>query len=61
MTWPEDEAPEPAAVHAVVKKKLDDPECGIRFVIRGQGAGEARFWTCDFTNGYIDINASYRT
>ncbi len=41
--------------------KLDEPECSIRFVIRGRGKGKARFWTCDFTEGYITINGSYRT
>jgi glutamate N-acetyltransferase / amino-acid N-acetyltransferase len=25
------------------------------------GRGRARVWTCDFTNKYVDINASYRT
>jgi glutamate N-acetyltransferase/amino-acid N-acetyltransferase len=25
------------------------------------GRGQARIWTCDFTGGYVDINASYRT
>ena len=25
------------------------------------GQGKARIWTCDFTGGYVDINASYRT
>jgi glutamate N-acetyltransferase/amino-acid N-acetyltransferase len=25
------------------------------------GTGEARFWTCDFSKDYVDINASYRT
>lgn len=44
-----------------LKKKLDERECGIRFSIRGAGRGRARFWTCDFTEGYIRINASYRT
>lgn len=27
----------------------------------GSGAGEATVWTCDLTDGYIDINASYRS
>ena len=27
----------------------------------GRGAGKAVFWTCDLTEGYIRINASYRT
>jgi glutamate N-acetyltransferase/amino-acid N-acetyltransferase len=44
-----------------LKKKLDESECEIRLAIRGQGKGRARFWTCDFTEGYIQINASYRT
>lgn len=26
-----------------------------------QGSASARFWTCDLTKEYIDINASYRT
>ena len=46
---------------AALKKKLDQPECRIRFTIRGSPRGRARFWTCDFTEDYIRINASYRT
>ncbi len=46
---------------AVLKQKLDLPECSIRLNILGPGAGRARFYTCDLTHGYIDINASYRT
>ncbi len=44
-----------------LKTKLDEPECSIEFTIRGRGQGTARFWTCDFTEEYIRINASYRT
>jgi glutamate N-acetyltransferase/amino-acid N-acetyltransferase len=44
-----------------LKKKLADGECFIEFRLRGSGKGVARFWTCDFTEGYIRINASYRT
>jgi len=44
-----------------LKQKLDLGECAIQFQIRGKGKGRARFWTCDFTEGYIRINASYRT
>ena len=44
-----------------LKSKLDQPDCSIRFAIRKGGRGRARFWTCDFTEGYIRINASYRT
>ena len=46
---------------AELKTRLDEKECLIRFEIRGEGKGETRFWTCDFTEGYIRINASYRT
>jgi glutamate N-acetyltransferase / amino-acid N-acetyltransferase len=46
---------------AALKSKLDAPECEIRLAIKGKGKGAARFWTCDFTEGYIRINASYRT
>jgi glutamate N-acetyltransferase/amino-acid N-acetyltransferase len=42
-------------------RKLNAPECEIRVRFRGKGKGKARFWTCDFTDGYIRINASYRT
>ena len=44
-----------------LKKKLDAADCDIRVTVRGKGKGEARFWTCDLTHGYIDINGSYRT
>ena len=44
-----------------LKAKLDTPDCTIHFSIRGRGKGHARFWTCDFTEDYIRINASYRT
>jgi glutamate N-acetyltransferase / amino-acid N-acetyltransferase len=46
---------------ADLKKKLDQPECQIRFAINGRAKGSSRFWTCDLTEKYIEINASYRT
>lgn len=46
---------------AQMKQKLAEHEIRIRLVLRGKGAGEARFFTCDFTEGYIQINGSYRT
>lgn len=46
---------------AELKKKLDETECLIRVVLHGRGSGSARFWTCDLTEKYIEINASYRT
>lgn len=44
-----------------LKTRLDDRECLIRFEIKGDGKGETRFWTCDLTEDYVRINASYRT
>lgn len=44
-----------------LKQKLDEPDCLIHFQIQGRGKGEAQFWTCDLTEKYIEINASYRT
>ena len=46
---------------ADLKTRLDQPDCALHFTIRGKGKGRARFWTCDFTEDYIRINASYRT
>lgn len=46
---------------AALSGKLDAPDCAIRFRLSGEGKGEACFWTCDLTHGYITINASYRT
>jgi glutamate N-acetyltransferase / amino-acid N-acetyltransferase len=44
-----------------LKQKLDAAECSIQFTLRGRGRGQTRFWTCDLTEEYIRINASYRT
>jgi glutamate N-acetyltransferase/amino-acid N-acetyltransferase len=44
-----------------LKRKLDAADCEIRLSVRGKGKGTATFWTCDLTEGYIRINASYRT
>ena len=44
-----------------LKRKLGARECSIELRLRGNGRGTARFWTCDLTEGYIRINASYRT
>jgi glutamate N-acetyltransferase / amino-acid N-acetyltransferase len=46
---------------ADLKRKLDGPDCLIKFTVQGRGRGRTRFWTCDFTEDYIRINASYRT
>lgn len=46
---------------AEMSRKLGEPECSIRFAIRGGAPGQSNFWTCDFTEDYIRINASYRT
>ena len=44
-----------------LKKKLDESEVRIRIVNKKDGKGQARFFTCDLTEGYIQINGSYRT
>ena len=44
-----------------LKTRLNDNEVMVRFEIKGDGKGETRFWTCDFTENYIRINGSYRT
>ena len=44
-----------------LKNKLDESEVRIRIVLNGGGRGQARFFTCDLTEGYIKINGSYRT
>ncbi len=42
------------------KRELDAKELTVRLDLR-LGQASARMWTCDLTQGYIDINASYRT
>jgi len=44
-----------------VQKSMEADEIQLRFHIRGDGSGAARFWTCDMTEDYIRINAEYRT
>ena len=46
---------------AKLKQTIDAPEVTIRLALSGRGTGEARFFTCDLTEGYIKINGSYRT
>jgi glutamate N-acetyltransferase/amino-acid N-acetyltransferase len=46
---------------AALKTKLDAAEVQIRLVRSGWSKGHARFFTCDLTEGYIQINGSYRT
>ena len=41
--------------------KLSEHDVEIDFRIAGKGNGTSTFWTCDFTEGYIKINAEYRT
>ena len=42
-------------------EKLQASDISIAFQLRGEGKGTATFWTCDLTEGYIEINGSYRT
>lgn len=44
-----------------MKHKLGAREISLRFTIRGSGKGETVFHTCDLTEEYVRINASYRT
>ncbi len=44
-----------------LQRRMEEAEISIKFRIRGNGAGRARVWTCDLTEGYIRINADYRT
>jgi glutamate N-acetyltransferase / amino-acid N-acetyltransferase len=46
---------------AELKRKLDEQEVRIRIVLNGAGSCQSRFFTCDLTEGYIQINGSYRT
>jgi glutamate N-acetyltransferase/amino-acid N-acetyltransferase len=45
---------------AGLQRELQGKDILIRIVL-GQGKAKARFWTCDFTEEYVRINASYRT
>jgi glutamate N-acetyltransferase/amino-acid N-acetyltransferase len=44
-----------------MREKLNSPEVRIRVTLNGPGNCQARFFTCDLTEGYIEINGSYRT
>ena len=45
---------------ADVQRQLQAREIQVRVVLR-EGTRKALFWTCDFTEEYVRINASYRT
>jgi len=42
------------------RRRLSEDEVVLGLDL-GQGNGEAETWTCDLTEGYIEINAHYRT
>ena len=44
-----------------LKRRLDAHEIEIDLTLKGRRKPEARFFTCDLTEGYIHINGSYRT
>jgi glutamate N-acetyltransferase / amino-acid N-acetyltransferase len=46
---------------AELKRKLAQAEVHIRVVLNGRGKSQARFFTCDLTEEYVKINASYRS
>ncbi|MCW5964586.1 MAG: bifunctional glutamate N-acetyltransferase/amino-acid acetyltransferase ArgJ [Bryobacterales bacterium] len=42
-------------------ERLREHDVEIDFRLGGEGRGQSTFWTCDFTEGYVKINAEYRT
>lgn len=46
---------------ADLKRKLDEAEIDIHLRLAGRGKGRSRVFSCDLTEGYIEINGSYRT
>lgn len=46
---------------SALTERLKENDVSIGFKLRGDGKGHATFWTCDLTEGYIEINGSYRT
>ncbi len=44
-----------------LKRSLDQSEVNVEVVLNEAGTCAARFFTCDLTEGYIQINGSYRT
>lgn len=46
---------------ADMRQRLDDTDISVVFRILGKAKGSATFWTCDLTEDYVHINASYRT
>jgi glutamate N-acetyltransferase/amino-acid N-acetyltransferase len=44
-----------------LKHKLNYSEVHIKVVLNRVGKAKARMFTCDLTEGYIQINGSYRT
>lgn len=46
---------------AALRRKLEQREVQIQIALGGRGKAQARFFTCDLTEGYIQINGSYRT
>jgi glutamate N-acetyltransferase/amino-acid N-acetyltransferase len=53
-------ARDPAYDEAVASAYMKNEEILVAVDI-GLGAGRARVWTCDLTEGYISINADYRS
>ncbi|MFC3695467.1 bifunctional glutamate N-acetyltransferase/amino-acid acetyltransferase ArgJ [Chenggangzhangella methanolivorans] len=51
---------DPAYDEAVTSAYMKNEEITIAVDI-GLGSGKARVWTCDLTEGYIQINADYRS
>jgi len=45
---------------SALQRKLRGKNISVRMILR-EGTAQAAFWTCDLTEEYIRINASYRT
>jgi glutamate N-acetyltransferase/amino-acid N-acetyltransferase len=50
----------PAYQEADGQRVMQQSEITVRVVLN-RGHAQATLWTCDFSHGYIDINASYRS
>lgn len=46
---------------SALKEKLNGDRVAVELKIEKGGHGQSRFFTCDLTEGYIQINGSYRT
>ena len=60
LTIAENGGPVESFDEAPVVEHMAGDNIAIKIIV-GEGSGTARAWTCDFTHGYININADYRS